>query len=57
MMLSDEEQSAIKVLKGYGWQIVTGAHLEDWDEGVTVKTEHRDDEGLKVRSKIAIIKV
>ena len=56
-MLSSKEQEAIEVLKSFGWQVITGAHLEDWDEGITVKTEYRDDERITVRSEIAIIKI
>ena len=55
-MLSDKEQKAIEVLKECGWQVITGAHLEDWDEGQTIKV-NGEDEGMAVRSNIAIIKV
>jgi len=54
--LSEKEREAIKILKDCGWQTTTGAHLEDWDEGQTVKTRYRDDEHLEVRSEIAIFK-
>jgi len=53
--LSQKEKDAIKVLEEAGWQIITGAHLEDWDEGQIVKTEY-NNEDIEVRSEIAIIK-
>ena len=55
--LSSKEQAAIEILREHGWQTITGAHLEDWDEGQSVKTEYCDDEAIDVRSDIAIIKL
>jgi len=56
-MLSDKEKEAIEILISCGWQRLDGAHLEDWDEGQSVKTEYCDDEAIDVRSDIAIIKL
>ena len=55
-MLSDKEQQAIETLESYGWQVINGAHLEDWDEGQSVLIDSRK-ENMKVRSSIAIIKL
>jgi len=57
IMLTDKEQQAVEMLKDCGWQVIVGAHLEDWNEGQIIKTKYRDDESLEVRSEIAIIKV
>jgi len=54
--LSAIEQKAIDVLKSCGWQIVTGPHLEDWDEGLTIKAGGYDD-AKDARVDIAIVKV
>ena len=51
------EDEAIEVLKSFGWQIVTGAHLEDWNEGETVVDENGWVESMQVRSDIAIVKI
>lgn len=51
------EDEAIEVLKSFGWQILTGAHLEDWNEGETVIDENGWIESMQVRSDIAIVKI
>jgi len=56
MNLSEKEQQAIDVLKSLGWQVVTGPHLEDWDEGQVIKSGGYDDM-TGARVDIAIVKV
>jgi len=56
-MLSDQEQQAIEILKEYGWQMILGAHLEDWDEGQSILTGNDSIETIEARSTMAIIKV
>ena len=55
-MLSEKEEQAINVLKSFGWQVITGPHLEDWDEGQVVKSGDYDDT-MEARVDIAVIKV
>ena len=56
-MLIDQEQKAIEALKECGWQIIKGAHLEDWDEGQSILTGNDSIETIEARSTMAIIKV
>ena len=51
------EDEAIKVLKSFGWQIVTGAHLEDWNEGETIVSGNGFVKSDEVRSDVAIVKI
>ncbi len=46
-MLTQEETAAMEVLKSYGWQMVSCAHVSDWDDG--------DDE--KVTADVVLMKV
>lgn len=39
-----------------GWQVVTGPHLEDWEEGQTVDV-NGDDKSIEARVDIAVVKV
>ena len=50
--LSEREQQALKILESCGWEVVTGAHLEDWDEGQVV-----GGDSMECRSELAVIKL
>ena len=54
--LSEREREAIEILRSYGWQIVMGPHLEDFDEGQVIKADGYDD-AIEARVDIAIVKV
>lgn len=57
MKLTKEEHDAIAVLSRNGWQVVYGAHLEDWDEGQSIKNQYGDADAIETRSDIAVILV
>jgi len=56
MSLSEKEQQAIEILMSCGWQVVSGPHLEDWDEGQNIKAGGYDD-SIEARVDIAVVKV
>lgn len=48
---------AERILIFLGYQKITGAYLEDWDEGQIVKLESGDEDSCSARTEIAFIKV
>jgi len=55
--LDENERKAIEVLMGYGWQIVSTPHLEDWGEGLSVVNGTGTAVEIEIRADLAIIKV
>ena len=55
MDLDKEEKQAIDILRQFGWKIIQGAHLEDWDEDQEVLDDHGASI-IEMRSNIAIVK-
>lgn len=57
MGLTHEEKQALDTLVRHGWQVVYGAHLEDWDEGQHILNQYGDPDSMEVRSDVAVIRV